>query len=753
MNTFTHSQDHLRYVSAVETLLRAFASGNKRSVEKLAATFGITNQNLIKELTELAIVLVAREIAHDEKHTLLQRYQRIVDLYNHQVNLSHRTSHSMIFQQYSTPAPIAFLAGSYILRGTSGLSGVPAWKKFSRQYTKGFKVDTKNIIGNAHQSPQYFPPLPTYFEPSAGNGLLTIAFPSNRMWVNEVDEVRSANLATQGYLKQTYLDSSEPFISEYRSFDGVITNPPFGTLDKTVMYDEFRINVLDHLMTLRALDTMRDTGRAAIIIGGHTSWDEQGRIQAGKNRIFFNYLYNHYYVDDVLNLDGHKLYSRQGTAFDVRLILISGRRPKSEGYAPLKSEKDTIVSTFDDLWNRVSAFFTHESQNPFIEQVEKEQQAHPEHPKGREKFSETRYVDRREIITDSKSFQGRQKEFSKETVEKIVSEGYDKSQDPIIVWKDQEKQKYIVISGHSRWKASEILYEKGDESLRMMPVKVFIGDKDDAMDYALIESNRSGTGEGLKSDLVAYKKAASKGFNKEYLLRYFKPESYLSLLKDIAMLNPAGRFIEYLDSASEQSFPYLKRNAQWIGTLRRIYPQLTDAHENELFDYIYKSGSGLKTSKDTLFKLMDRKLMTLDFEREKPLNLHNLPSSNAYSDPLKEKIKEIENEIEKLERERRYNEDLIVRAKQEEKMEMVEKIKNRVSDLNKIILRKIEEKQRTEKMIAEVEKEVTYDLFTSMDDPSQPIPESGKMIHSDPSLAKLIAIARARARARLRIEM
>jgi len=725
MNTFTLSQDHLRYVSAVETLLRAFASGNKRSVEKLAATFGITNQNLVKELTELAIVLVAREIAQDEKHTILQRYQQIVDLYNHQVNLSHRTSHSMIFQQYSTPAPIAFLAGTYVMDGQD--KGV--------QYNKKGKIT------------QY----PVYFEPSAGNGLLTIALPLERTWVNEVDEVRSANLATQGFLKQTYLDSSEPFISEYRSFDGVITNPPFGTLDKTVMYDEFRINVLDHLMALRALDTMRDKGRAAIIIGGHTSWDEQGRIQAGKNRIFFNYLYNHYYVDDVLNLDGHKLYSRQGTAFDVRLILISGRRPKSEGYAPLKSEKDTIVSTFDDLWNRVSAFFSNESQNSAMEQVEKEQHAPPEHPKGKEKFTQTRYVDRREIITDSKSFQGRQKEFSKETVDKIVSEGYDKSQDPIIVWKDQEKQKYIVISGHSRWKASEILYEKGDESLRMMPVKVFIGDKDDAMDYALIESNRSGTSEGLKSDLVAYKKAASKGFNKEYLLRYFKPESYLSLLKDIAMLNPSGRFIEYLDSASEQSFPYLKRNAQWIGTLRRIYPLLTDAHENELFDYIYKSGSGLKTSKDTLFKLMDRKLMTLDFDREKPLNLHNLPSSNAYSDPLKEKIKEIENEIEKLERERRYNEDLIVRAKQEEKMELVEKFKNRVSDLNKIILRKIEEKQLSEKMIAAIEKEVTYDLFTSMDDPSQKhIPETGKMIHSDPSLAKLIAIARARARARKR---
>ena len=112
-------------------------------------------------------------------------------------------------------------------------------------------------------------------------------------------------------------------------------------------------------MALRALDCMKDDGRAAIIIGGHTGWDNIGRIQAGKNWIFFNYLYHHYHVDDVINIDGHKLYSRQGTAFDVRLILISGRKEKPEGYAPLKREKDKIVYSFSELCDRVSLLFAH----------------------------------------------------------------------------------------------------------------------------------------------------------------------------------------------------------------------------------------------------------------------------------------------------------------------------------------------------------------------------------------------------------
>ena len=47
-----------------------------------------------------------------------------------------------------------------------------------------------------------------------------------------------------------------------------------------------------------------DSGKAAIIIGGHTRWDDKGRIQAGKQRIFFNYLYSRYNVADVINIDG-----------------------------------------------------------------------------------------------------------------------------------------------------------------------------------------------------------------------------------------------------------------------------------------------------------------------------------------------------------------------------------------------------------------------------------------------------------------
>lgn len=354
-------------------------------------------------------------------------------------------------------------------------------------------------------------------------------------------------------------------------------------------------------------------------------------------------------------------------------------------------------------------------------------------------FSEVKNISRDQITTDEKTFQGRQFAFADETVKKIVREGYDKSQEPIIVWFDPEKKKYIVISGHSRWQASQQLYKNGDTFLKDMPVKVFLGDKDDAVDYAVLESNRSGTQEGLKSDLLAYKRAVTRGFNKERLKGLFKPESYLGVLKDISTLNEKGQFIEYLDSPSEQSFPYLKRNAQWVGVIRKMYPALTDSHEKELFDYIYK-GKGLKLNKTDFFNLIDRKVQVIDFDPGKPLNLQNIVSSSAHTDPAKVRLSEINEQIKKFERDRTHKEELIVRAKKEGLTDMVKKFKGQVSDINKAILRKIEERTKIESEISQIEQATAFDLFsdsaptkkpetkkeTKPADPPKPDPSNGK---------------------------
>lgn len=305
----------------VEKDLRVGYKHNKRSIENLARSLKITDLTEIKELTELAIANIGREVALGEG-TTLEKYERIVQLYNDQMILSHRTSQSVMLQQYSTPVPIGYLMGIYC--------GLP-------------NLDKKG--GYA-------------FEPSAGNGLLTVAGKPERIYVNEIDYIRNRNLRTQGFANVFNRDATEDFsyIDLKGTFSAVLTNPPFGILEQEVDYKGFPIRVLDHLMALRALEAMANDGKAAIIIGGHTRWDELGRIQKGKNRLFFNCLYHFYHVEDVIQIDGKKLYTRQGTGVPVRLILISGRKEKQEGAAPVyKKERDTIVRTFQELYDRVTA--------------------------------------------------------------------------------------------------------------------------------------------------------------------------------------------------------------------------------------------------------------------------------------------------------------------------------------------------------------------------------------------------------------
>ena len=80
------------------------------------------------------MVQIARDLAHEEGKTVKEKFDSIVGLYNNQVNLSHRTSESVLFQQYSTPAPIGYLMGVYC--GVDNPELAPVTKTLIKQQTK-----------------------------------------------------------------------------------------------------------------------------------------------------------------------------------------------------------------------------------------------------------------------------------------------------------------------------------------------------------------------------------------------------------------------------------------------------------------------------------------------------------------------------------------------------------------------------------------------------------------------------------------
>lgn len=265
----------------------------------------------LQELAETAIVKRARGISSSESTNDAVKFERIKTLYENQPSLNQRDSERVMKQQYSTPAPYAFLADMYV---------------------KG----NGKVIESA-------------LEPSAGNGMLTIGLPMDKVHVNDIDAQRLANLRRQGFKNVTSQDGTQPFAD--KDVDVVVTNPPFGSATPKE-YDGYKISSLEGQMAINALESMKDDGRAAIIIGGNTEYAKNGSLKP-KDKAFLGYLYSHYNVEDVINVDGD-LYAKQGTSYPTRIILINGRRLNENSFPPVKDKaRAETVKDYDELYKRI----------------------------------------------------------------------------------------------------------------------------------------------------------------------------------------------------------------------------------------------------------------------------------------------------------------------------------------------------------------------------------------------------------------
>lgn len=265
----------------------------------------------LQELAETAIVQRARGISSAKSTNNAEKFKRIKKLYENQPSLNQRDSERVMKQQYSTPAPYAFLADMYV---------------------KG----NGKVIESA-------------LEPSAGNGMLTIGLPMDKVHVNDIDAQRLANLRRQGFKNVTSQDGTQPFAD--KDVDVVVTNPPFGSATPKE-YDGYKISSLEGQMAINALESMKDDGRAAIIIGGKTEYAKNGSLNP-KDKAFLGYLYSHYNVDDVINVDGG-LYAKQGTSYPTRIILINGRRLNENAFPPVKDKaRAETVKDYDELYKRI----------------------------------------------------------------------------------------------------------------------------------------------------------------------------------------------------------------------------------------------------------------------------------------------------------------------------------------------------------------------------------------------------------------
>lgn len=253
-------------------MLAALDNGTKpyRSIldlRKRASELGMEVDNdrrtdiLLQELVEDGLVRAAREVVGRKGRDSRASYDLICKLYEMQPTIAARSSNRIKMQQYSTPLPMAWIANHFAMAN---------------------KADGKVL------------------EPTAGNGMLVFTVPVEQVRANELDETRLDNLREQGFAEVTQQDATEPFAGGMQ-YDAVIANPPFGKRE-AVEYDGKMIPGLDPQITLNALASMKDDGRAAIIIGGNMEYAINGAIKSMKP--FFTYLYDHYNVKGVIDMSG-----------------------------------------------------------------------------------------------------------------------------------------------------------------------------------------------------------------------------------------------------------------------------------------------------------------------------------------------------------------------------------------------------------------------------------------------------------------
>lgn len=218
------------------------------------------------------------------------------------------------------------------------------------------------------------------------------------------------------------------------------------------------------------------------------------------------------------------------------------------------------------------------------------------------------------IKTDPETFQNREDEFSEDSVNRIV-DNFDPNQlDPVTVWKDPAGSVFM-LSGHSRLEAHKRL------GLKKIPARFFEGDKDQAKDFSLFYANRGQTPETLREDIKIFiqlrdiEKLSIKDLKARFESSYNKLENY-------SFLNINGDFLRFLSLPKNQQdqFPLLEVKAGWTGYLRKNL-DLTDAHEQEIFNFLYRNQKGAKLRKEEFLNLISDKVNTIGYDKNKPLAL------------------------------------------------------------------------------------------------------------------------------------
>lgn len=256
-----------------------------------------------------------------------------------------------------------------------------------------------------------------------------------------------------------------------------------------------------------------------------------------------------------------------------------------------------------------------------------------------------------EIKTNTEEYQGRKTLFSERSA-KNVAENFDINKfDPIVIYKHPDGNTY-VLSGHSRL---EGMKRRGEPTI---PARVFEGTPEQAKDFAL-KSNKLGSLQTDIENAAYYRNQLQSGKSYNAIMAEAKENEQAGSAKKIvsyAYLNPNGKTIaamESLQGSEGDSASNLSAIASKIGDIRAKNEHLTDAHENELFDYMVADKNNIPTDKELQDpnSQINRSIAATRFNAEEPLNLNKFTNKSPERTLWEKEKRDLEEQISSYKKE------------------------------------------------------------------------------------------------------
>lgn len=259
------------------------------------------------------------------------------------------------------------------------------------------------------------------------------------------------------------------------------------------------------------------------------------------------------------------------------------------------------------------------------------------------------------IQTDLTLFQNREEEYSEVSVNAIVDEALEKGKlnnnkfQPITVW--QNNNQYFILAGHSRFEAFKRLSNHFHWA-NNIPTKIFEGTRAEAVEFAR-NSNSFNDPEKITARAKLYRAyRLDKQWSNAQVLNYIKKneKNYpVQSVFNLSFLNPNGNTIQNYKqflNASDSTMENMRAVADWIGEARRLFPELSDLHENELFEYLsdYKIFTKLKAKQNFINEV---KSFIIGLKPNERLNIKKLKSYNEIMSRFEDEVNQIKNEIKK----------------------------------------------------------------------------------------------------------